>query len=385
MSVGALYVRDETSRRLLGKIGAFQQYQANLAWNDAGTWSLSVAAGSNAAPLLRAGTGVVAVRGGRTWGGPIDNLQLKRAAGGLVVFASGKTDEILLHDRLTLPDPAGNFASSEFDSRSGAAETIMHAYVAANAGPAASIAARAVVGLSMGVDLGRGASVEQRARFEPLDDVLRDVATKSYAAGGDEIGWRVVPDGDVGLIFETYVGADLSAAVVLSFRMGNLRSHDYNVQAPGATFVWAGGQGDGTARPFDDGEDTAAEATWGRRIESFLDDSSATSAGELAEPIAAELAKQGARFTLQAEQNPTASFAPGDDYWLGDTITVEVEGEAVAQKVREMQVSWTRQGETVQPVLATPERPSHQPSNPFVPIFARVRSLRRDVDRLQAR
>ena len=120
---------------------------------------------------------------------------------------TGADDTLLLQDRLAYPQPANADVSTQntdYDNRTGVAETVMKAYVDANlvSGPAV----RAVAGLSVATDAGRGGSVVASARFTNMQELLYNVAQSSG------IGYSVTQSGS-GLVFDVYEPVDRSATI----------------------------------------------------------------------------------------------------------------------------------------------------------------------------
>lgn len=296
-----------------------------------GSFVLSVPANSVAAPFLRApGAGIILLRNGRTlFSGPVRRIQdsLAEQDGAMVstLEVSGPDDTVILAESLASPEPATSgppYDTDEYDVRTGPAESLMHGYVSDNAGPTA-VAARIRAGLTLGVDGVHGATVTGRARWHTLLEVLQTLARQSVAAGGVDIGFRVVQTGE-SLTFLTEVPQDRRATARFSTEFGNLRGFTYEDVAPAATYVVTAGQGEGTARAVAETEDTAATARWAARIEQFKDRRDVPTGDELVAAAGEALLESQGKSRLTLDPVDTENLAFGVGYNVGDIVTVEI-------------------------------------------------------------
>src|SRR5512142_1542482 len=171
-------VRDKT----LTRVGLIRPEELDLkitaAHNNVGTWTLSLAAEHPLTRLLRQpGPGVI-VTGptGTLFSGPTTKPEYAATAtdpGGTVTF-DGVDDTIVLADTLAFPDPSNpNPTTQRFghDTRTGPVESLLHAFVSANCGPAAP-APRRKPALRMGQDSRSGPVTVKSARFPVLGALL---------------------------------------------------------------------------------------------------------------------------------------------------------------------------------------------------------------------
>lgn len=308
--------------------------------NNIGSWSLTLAAEHPLASVLRTpGSGIIVT-------GPSDVLMSgpmvtpmhdARASdpAGTITF-EGVSDTIILADMLAYPDPTNvdpTTQAKSHDVRTGAAETVMHAYVNANIGPAAP-AARRKAGLTMGADGARGATVKKSARFQVLGNLLDDIAIMS------DLGFRIVQRG-TNLVFETRPVTDRSAYIRLDVLSGTLASTKYALSPPGVTQVIVAGQGELTERQFyaaTTTEATAAESEWGRRIERFVDQRQTDDSTEHKQKADEVLAKDGwTGVHIQAVPADDSTMRYGVDWGMGDMVTVvidDTEARSIVNGVR---------------------------------------------------
>lgn len=238
---------------------------------------------------------------------------------------AGVTDTVALADALAWPQPSNpdpTTQTASHDVRTGAAETVMHAYVNANIGPGAPVA-RQKAGLVLGTDGQRGPSLTKRARFPVLGNLLHECAVIS------DLGFRVVQRSS-DLVFETFPVSDRTKTIRLDVLNGTLASQAVAVSAPGATRVIVAGQGDLVERQFvarDNAESIQAETDWGRRIERFVDQRQTDVIAELEQAGDELLAEEGfTAVSVKAVPMDDTTMVFGKDWGLGDRVTVVVDG-----------------------------------------------------------
>ncbi|MEU5427611.1 siphovirus ReqiPepy6 Gp37-like family protein [Streptomyces olivoreticuli] len=299
--------------------------EAQDAVNNVGTWTVTLPSEHLLADILRTpGSGLVITGPGDVlMSGPVTGYEYAATPedrrGSIAVH--GVTDSVILADMLAWPQPANPNVTTQttgHDERTGPAESLMHAYVAANCGPAAP-ASRRRAGLVMGADLGRGPVLSKAARFPALGELLTEIAT---VAG---LRFRVIQRGKQ-LVFETYAVADRTRQIRLDVLAGTLAGQRVAVSAPAATRVLVAGQGemeDRTFVPVENADSLAAESAWGRRIEKFVDQRQTDDPDELAQAGAELLADQGfTRTAVQAVPVEDSTMEMGIDWGLGDRVTV---------------------------------------------------------------
>jgi len=350
-----LYLRDSTLRRV-ALIEDYADLSLLLSFNAPGGFDFT-APGASLAGLLTPGVGIVIERDGvPLLSGPIDAIRRTWALDADQLILSGPDDTIALADRLALPVPlatpnaAGTaYAAAAHDVRTGPAETVMRDYVNTNAGPGAR-SERQVPGLRLAPDLARGATITGRARFDALDELLRDLAL----AGGD-LGFRVVQATDAAALeFQVYPTRDLTTTAIFSAEYGNLRAYDYRRGVPPGTYLYVLGGGDLTARAIIEGGDAAAIVAW-RRREQAVDARNTADVAELAIQRDKELLDRRADTGLSVTPLDAPGLAFGVDYGLGDRVTVVVDGTPIREVVREVRITLdTQGGETLVPSVLSP-------------------------------
>lgn len=317
-----IYVRDQNLNRI-AEIDDFQSLTAIPKFNDVGTWQLVLNTTiARKKGLFQPFAGIVIERNGiEIISGPIINLSRQWDINGDVLTLSGVDDNCWLKRRLASPDPSsnGDYSTEAYDIQSGAAEAVMKRYVDYNGGPSA-LSQRQVPGLTLAPDQGQGSTITQSARFDDLLTLLQTIAL----AGGD-LGFRVVQV-DNALQFQVYTPENKTATIIFSPALGNLRAFTYSETAPSANYVIVGGQGQGTARTFVERGDSASIAKWGR-IEDFEDRRDTSDATQMQQTITDTLSQDAEQNSLSITPVDTKAMTFGQDYSLGDKVSVVIVGE----------------------------------------------------------
>lgn len=265
---------------------------------------------------------------------------------------TGASDMILLQDALAYPDPAtADPTAQRFanDVRTGAAETLLRSYVAFNicngaiaTGGALSWApAGRLVGLRsklrlQGPGAGRGPTLAFSPRFDNLLELCQNIAV----AGG--LTFDVVQNGSY-LELVVSQPVDRSPYVRMDIDNQQLATVDFGYGSPTATRPIVGGDGDGTARTIVERTNSpvlAAEALWGRRIETFVDQRQTSDLSQLQQAGDAILTAQGVTI-------PSMKVTPSDDlamiymrdWFLGDVVAVTVGVRQVTATVTEAAIA----------------------------------------------
>lgn len=356
-----VYDRDLEAKGEVGKIIALK---ASRRWRDAGGWRL-VVPGSAAATALKEpgssitietfdadGTGTVAMSG---------PMELAEWGPDGMLEAFGLDDLAWLEGRLALTGSASPYP--ETLDYTDVAETVIYSLVDDNAGPSAA-AARQVVALA--TDEARGTSGTWKATNQPLLQLIRDIAI--------EQGWGLEVVQQAGTrTFRVLVPRDVSSSVRLNEANGAISTWKRSRGRPEADYVLAAGPASGGQRSVQEGgSDDVSE--WGR-IERWVDERQAATAGELQSARDVALADGGAVDAVAAEVQPVRSFAFGTDYGLGDTVTVKAGGISRTDTVVGVDITAT----TVTPVL------SGGRVLPTLPSLRRLDELERRMARQETR
>lgn len=223
------------------------------------------------------------------------------------------------------------YASNYSDVRTATASTAIRGYVDVNAGPSA-LAARQVFGLALAADPAIGSVVTGNERF---DNLLS--ACQQLALSGGDIGFRLVQT-DVGVLTFTIYQPATQSNAIFSQELGNLLDAVYTLDGPvGNQYVGAGG-GQGTARLFVRGQDDTSIATWGLVEADLLDARDTTDIPTIQQRIAAQLAQDAQQTNLTITPVDTPALQFGRDYNLGDIVTVQIDGETITDKIRQIHI-----------------------------------------------
>ncbi|MFB8020057.1 siphovirus ReqiPepy6 Gp37-like family protein [Streptomyces rubiginosohelvolus] len=330
----------EVRDRTLTRVGLIRPEDLSLdvedVFNNVGTFKLTLPSEHPLADTLRLpGSGLVITGPGDVlMSGPVTSSEYAASPEdrfGSIVF-EGVSDSVILLDMLAWPEPSNPDVTTQktgHDERSGPAESLMHAYVNANCGPAAP-AARRRAGLVMGPNGARGPVVSKSARFPTLGELLTGIATVA------DLAFRIVQRGKQ-LVFETTQVADRTREVRLDVLAGTLAGQRVAVSTPGATRVIVAGQGeqaDRTFVPVDSAASVEAEGDWGRRIERFVDQRNTDDKAELKQAGDELLADEGfTRTAVQAVPVADSAMEFGKDWGLGDRVCVIAGGQELTAPV----------------------------------------------------
>lgn len=352
-------VRDPDLKRV-GQIADYSLPGAEfvLRFNNVGFWSLRMNAEDPLVDLVRTpGYGIVVTgpQGDVIFSGPTLAAKLEQSPEDPkgVWVVEGADDTLVLQERLAYPDPTTADVTAQafsHDRRTGLAETVMKAYVDANAGSGAPVS-RQVTGLTIGTDLGRGPTVTNAARFTELQTLLFGIGE---SAG---LGYDVKQVND-SLVFDVFQPVDRSGFVRFDVENDLLRSAEYGYVAPELTRVIVAGQGEAIDRLFlerSNTDSTTAETVWGRRIEQFKDARQSVEVSELEQAGDEELADTG-KTVVSVAVTPTddVQMRYGFDWNLGDVVSVTAGDVETTATVTEVGISVESDGVRVAATLGTP-------------------------------
>jgi len=219
----------------------------------------------------------------------------------------------VLSTRLAYPTPSTEppWADS-YDERTGAASTVVAGYIEDNIG-ASALADRTVTGITV-VDPAIGETLTWTARLQPLSTLVTSICN---ATG---IICRPTMTTPGAIVYRLTTGTDRTAATVIS-------DHDVSgtvtveTASARATYVIAGGSGVLDARVFATASTVASGID---RVESFYDVSTLTGAATVGLAAAGSLAESAAETAADFTLLLPDRWRYGDDYDIGDIITVEI-------------------------------------------------------------
>lgn len=327
-------------------------------FNNVGSWSITLPYGHPLGELLRLpGYGIVLT-------GPNDNTILSGPTLSAKLTQSqdntegnweieGVSDDVILAERLAYPTPTTADVTAQtvgFDVRSGAAETVIKAYINANIGSSAPIA-RQISTLTVEADGARGTTVNASARFDTLQDLIYNLAQVSG------LGY-VVSQSLSNLVFSVFEPVNRSATIRMDVQNRRLSSSIYKYATAKVTRAIVGGRGEAENRLFverTNANSLAAELSWGRRIEVFKDARRSEDTDELntaGDELLTDLGKTVVEMSVVPSSDQSMVY--GVDWFLGDRVTIvanDIESTAV---VTEVGISIGSDGVRVGATVGTP-------------------------------
>ena len=311
-----------------------------LRFNNVGAWQMTLPSGNRLGELLRQpGYGILVTGPDDSviFSGPTLSAKLEQTSENIQGdwLISGASDAILLAERLAYPNPSTDDVADQgqaYDARLGAAETVLKDYVSANIGPDAPVS-RQVDGLTIDTDQFRGEIVQGNARFDRLQELLYGLAQ----TGG--LGYDIQQVDD-SLLFTVYEPQDKTAIIRMDLFNQKLSRAEYAYATAKVTRAIVGGQGEAEWRRFVEVTTTdslAAETEWGRRIEVFKDGRNSRITSQLTQDGLEMLVDEGKTITeLSVTPSDDINMRFGQDWYLGDKVTVvidELEAQAVVTEV----------------------------------------------------
>jgi len=327
-------------------------------YNNVGGWKILLRASHPLADTLRApGAGIVVTLSDGTvlLSGPTRSAKITKTSDDPsgVWEIIGVDDSILLSERLAYPTPTTadvTAQTSDYDTRTGKAETVIKNYVKANIGSTAPTA-RKVTALTVEADSARGSTVTGKARFDKLGELLASLAAV------DGLGFTIDQSGS-NLLFRVFQPTDRSASVRMDIDNERLSKTEYAYTNPTATRVIVAGQGSGASRSFVEVSTTAsvaAESEWASRVEVFKDQRNTNNSTELTQAGTEILTDGGfTKKSVSVTPSDDQTMRYGTDWGLGDKVTVVIGSDEVVQVVTEVAIVVTDAGVKVGATVGDP-------------------------------
>jgi hypothetical protein len=410
-------VFDKNLKRV-GEIDEWISLDFTVRLSQEGAWQLLIKDDTPQAQLIEKGGGIAIWQEGVSkplLSGQVQTYQkywtkLQHTGPGSLYIA-GKCHNTLAYQRLAFPDPTrtvGNQYQAARPWRLIAPSVPMEKHVWRELnwalGPGA-LADRRVTGLNVGTEPDGVALPWPIIADQMRMDVIGSKLEEWFDAKG--VGYRFVYNAQAQRIdLEVFRPTDKSAEVRFSPELGNLREFIWTLSAPKVTRAIVGCAGEKFDRYYYQKVDAEAEAEWGMKIEQFVDrrdiqlklntttgavikaDSTMTDqefedAKEAAKDAASTVLEEGERngnFQIYPIDTPDCQF--GKHYFVGDKVTVAVDGTEYVDVVREVVVSIDDGGnvQDVSPKIG--KQGTGDPLNLYKTVYDMQRKLRRLESRM---
>lgn len=256
---------------------------------------------------------------------------------------------------------AGSAQADQTDN----AGDIMRAVVRYNLGSSASTS-RQIAALTVGSDLGDGASVSKAFAWRNVLTVLQELAQASVTAGTylafDLVCSSAPGAGSMSLEFRTYSGqrgndhrfpSGTSGPVLLGPEYGTLAGADYAEDfSDEANHVTALGQGEGSARTTAASSDSARYGSSPYALcEATIDARNTTSSTAVQDEADARLRAGLPARTFAGEIVDTAGVRFGAEYGFGDYLTAQAFGDSFDCRLSALRARYDSAGEKISAVL----------------------------------
>lgn len=319
-----VYERSGSTLMLMAVIDAYEAVEWTRRWRSPGEWQAVINRYATGAEFLKEGRFVSLPRRGQHLVGRIESIEGQQTDEGEISenwTVRGREAGIILQDRICLHGVSSGTGYDEQKNVVG--ETAMRHYVDVNAVNPTD-PDRAIPGLVLApVDQGRGSSVTVSARFQPLPDLLEQIALQSG------LGWAVTYDfSGQQFVFSVLEGVDRSAEILLSPRLGNCLIAGYRACLSDApTLAIVAGQGEAQDREI---VQVGTATGWDRR-EVYVDARDLDATDALIARGEEKLAEVGETTTLEVEYIPTPTYRYMTDFDLGDIVSAEYPGVCTMQ------------------------------------------------------
>ncbi|MFD4608275.1 siphovirus ReqiPepy6 Gp37-like family protein [Streptomyces sp. NPDC058440] len=402
-------VRDADLNRI-GVIDTWTKLDVVVRHCQQGSWIILVEAGTPQADLLQRGGGVAIYQEGvptPILTGQIETFQHywtndQHTNLGSIYFG-GSCDNALAYRRLAYPDPSKpatqQWQADDTRKVSGPAGQLVWTELDKALG-AGAIPARRMAGVVTGSNFPSGEIVSDNLQWDVIGDKLESWTDQKTT------GYRFVWDPNTKRInLQMYSPRDRSREIRFSKDLGNLREFTWTLSAPKVTRVIVACQGVGKKRYLYEQIDYETEAEWGISIEQFLDrrDLPIVADPTTGKPVKANLSVTDADFATAQQavkdaanealnagaKNGNFQIYPidtdlikfGRDYFVGDIVTVSIDGTEYVDMVREISITVDSGGNnvTVSPTIG--EQGSGNPLNLYKTVF----EMREKLRKLEAR
>lgn len=245
---------------------------------------------------------------------------------------------------LAWPIPA-NALTAQSTARwtgTGPLETVVKNLITANVA-----AARLNLPVTVEATAGRGPTVTISARMQPLSDYIQPLLD------ANNVGLRIRQSGS-GLLV-TYV-APATYPETLSEVGGQIVRGGWELEesSPTITRTIVGGQGEGTAREFQQVVNTTSESALGWKLETFVDARDTNVADELTARATTNNATGGEKLTARIPLQETSEFrcySGTDGLMPGHRVPIELMGRTWMDTVTQITTTWdASNGLLVEPV-----------------------------------
>ncbi|MGW4446445.1 Gp37-like protein [Streptomyces sp. NPDC004682] len=401
----------------VGEIDEWISLDFTVRLGQEGAWQLLIKDGTRQSDLIQKGGGIAIWQEGvdkPVLSGPVDTFQkywtkLQHTGPGSLYIA-GKCHNTLAYRRLAFPDPSKAVTDQwksvhwqRLVNPLKAMEENIWEELNNSLGPGA-VSNRRVPGINWGdepdVNPIPWPIVRDYLRMDVIGGKLEDWFTSKGVA------YRFIYNAETQQIdFDVFRPRDLSKEVRFSPELGNLREYVWTLQAPKLTRAIVGCGGEKRERYYYQKIDADSEAEWGMSVEQFVDrgdiqlkvdlntgepvksdpdmaDTDVADAKKAAEDAADQAFSEGAKdgnFQIYPIDTPECAF--GKHYFVGDRVTVAVDGTEYTDVVREVTISVDDAGNTQDVAPKIGQQGSGSPLN----LYKTVSEMQKKLRRLEAR
>lgn len=330
----------------LGELDAYQYLLYHRKWRKSDHFSMVMNKNLVGSSLLQIGNIISFTKDGKERTGRIEEKQIPLDDSGKIsenMVVSGRSYTGIFQERLSLHNTT---TGTGYDTQQGNAETVMKHYVNVNCINPSNVN-RTVPRLQNGSNQNRGITVQTRARFQTVEEVLESL---SIASG---LGWSDSLDlGNGQFSFDVYEGRNLSPSqttlppVIFSPDFDNVKMLNFKESLlDSKNTIVVAGQGSGATRTIQTVFET--EPSGLDRRELFVDARDLETTDELIQRGNERLNELKGEIVFEIENLPYNTFKYGVDFDLGDIVHVNYPDIAsMDSRIIEVVEETTPQGES---------------------------------------
>ena len=312
----------------LTRVGVIENYEYlywNFKYRKPGSFKLKINRYLANAQYLTKGNVLAIYVAGYYRAGLIESIEIELSESGKVsenYIIIGRGLGGILAERIALNSTD---SGTGFDSQSTYAETALRHYVNINCMDAADTDRNYPLLYLETPDGERGGSIKYDARFQYISEILEEIG---LASG---LGWEIVLDPtNKRMVFVIIEGLDRSfengvnSTVIFSPKFGNVKLISYiDSSLNSKNVAYVAGQGEANARDVDKVTYLSQSYTGLSRREFLIDARDLDAADKMAQRGNERLAELGEEKILEIENLSTGPFSYGEDFYLGDIVTVD--------------------------------------------------------------
>lgn len=311
----------DSSCNYLGYIGKYRYFGWTRRLYEPDGWSFELRADQTYSNYLTLNNFILWNDSGTNRIGRIEDLSYTQNKTEYKLIAQGRDPTGLLYNRVAL---YGTDSGTGYDDQSGNAETVIQHYINVNCLNSTDTS-RNYTGLELLADEGRGEEVSYSARFE----VIGDIVSSLLQAG--ELGKTTYFDKDECKTYIQFIESTdhsylSSDPVIFKNKFNNIVSIQINkTNVNSYNLAYVGDELEDASRNVYEIYTISSEPSGNERVEIFVDGADCSTEAECKTLGQSTIIENNTTDSVSCELNPDMTFTYGEDYDLGDIVSLEFE------------------------------------------------------------